>query len=60
MSIFCDLDAYYWGRLVTRFYSLDEAGHVQVRAPMTYLTQIADWACSIVCVSVILFERIDA
>ena len=24
------------------FYSLDEAGHVQVRAPMTYLTQIAD------------------
>ena len=67
VSIFCDLDAYYLGEARHAFYSLDEAGHVQVRAPMTYLTQIADSfedasirACSIVCVSVILFERIDA
>ena len=42
MGIFCDLDAYYLGEARHAFYSLDEAGHVQVRAPMTYLTQIAD------------------
>ena len=42
VSIFCDLDAYYLGEARHAFYSLDEAGHVQVRAPMTYLTQIAD------------------
>ena len=39
---FCHLDAYYLGEARHAFYSLDEAGHVQVRAPMTYLTQIAD------------------
>ena len=39
---FCNLDAYYLGEARHAFYSLDEAGHVQVRAPMTYLTQIAD------------------
>ena len=42
VSIFCDLDAYYLGEARHAFYSLDEAGHVQVRAPMTYLTQIVD------------------
>jgi len=42
VSIFCDLNAYYLGEARHAFYSLDEAGHVQVRAPMTYLTQIAD------------------
>ena len=39
---FCYLDAYYLGEARHAFYSLDEAGHVQVRAPMTYLTQIVD------------------
>ena len=42
MGSFCNLDAYYLGEARHAFYSLDEAGHVQVRAPMTYLTQIAD------------------
>ena len=42
MGSFCYLDAYYLGEARHAFYSLDEAGHVQVRAPMTYLTQIAD------------------
>ena len=42
VSIFCDLNAYYLGEARHAFYSLDEAGHVQVRAPMTYLTQIVD------------------
>ena len=42
MGSFCDLDAYYLGEARHAFYSLDEAGHVQVRAPMTCLTQIAD------------------
>ena len=41
-GVFCDLDAYYLGEARHAFYSLDEAGHVQVRAPMTYLTQIVD------------------
>ena len=41
-GIFCNLDAYYLGEARHAFYSLDEAGHVQVRAPMTYLTQIVD------------------
>ena len=41
-GVFCHLDAYYLGEARHAFYSLDEAGHVQVRAPMTYLTQIAD------------------
>jgi len=42
MGSFCELDAYYLGEARHAFYSLDEAGHVQVRAPMTYLTQIVD------------------
>ena len=42
MGSFCNLDAYYLGEARHAFYSLDEAGHVQVRAPMTYLTQIVD------------------
>ena len=40
MGSFCDLDAYYLGEARHAFYSLDEAGHVQVRAPMAYLNQI--------------------
>jgi len=42
MGSFCNLDAYYLGEARHAFYSLDEAGHVQVRAPMTYLNQIVD------------------
>ena len=45
----CYLDAYYIGEARHSFYSLDEAGHLQVRAPMSYLNQRA---CLIVCVSV--------
>ena len=37
----CYLDAYYIGEARHSFYSLDEAGHLQVRAPMSYLNQIA-------------------
>ena len=38
---FCDLNAYYMGEARHAFYSLDDAGHVQVRVPMAYLHQIA-------------------
>ena len=38
---FCDLNAYYLGEARHAFYSLDDAGHVQVRVPMAYLHQIA-------------------
>ena len=37
----CQLDAYYTGDAAHAFYSVDEGGHTQVRAPMTYLNQIA-------------------
>ena len=40
----CEIEAYYTGEARHAFYSLDEAGHMQVRPPMG--------ACSIVCVSV--------
>ena len=37
----CELDAFYSGQLRHAFYSLDESGHFQLRAPMEYLTQVA-------------------
>ena len=36
----CDIKAYYLGEARHAFYSLDEAGHMQVRPPMAYLNQI--------------------
>ena len=37
----CEIEAYYLGEARHAFYSLDEAGHMQVRPPMAYLNQIA-------------------
>ena len=37
----CELDAFYSRQLRHAFYSLDESGHFQLRAPMEYLTQVA-------------------
>jgi len=37
----CDVEAYYMGEARHAFYSVDEAGHLQVRGPMAYLDQIA-------------------
>ena len=37
----CEIKAYYTGEARHAFYSLDEAGHMQVRPPMAYLNQIA-------------------
>jgi len=37
----CYLKAYYYREARHAFYSLDEAGHVQLRAPMQYLHQMA-------------------
>ena len=37
----CQIKAYYLGEARHAFYSLDEAGHMQVRLPMAYLNQIA-------------------
>ena len=37
----CERDAFYSGQLRHAFYSLDESGHFQLRAPMEYLTQVA-------------------
>ena len=37
----CELDAFYSGQSRHAFYSLDESGHFQLRAPMEYLTQVA-------------------
>jgi len=37
----CELDAFYSGQSRHTFYSLDESGHFQLRAPMEYLTQVA-------------------
>ena len=41
LSPFCEIDAYYMGEARHAFYSVDEAGHLQVRGPMAYLNQIA-------------------
>ena len=37
----CDVEAYYMGEARHAFYSVDEAGHLQVRGPMAYLDQVA-------------------
>ena len=37
----CKVEAYYMGEARHAFYSVDEAGHLQVRGPMAYLNQIA-------------------
>ena len=37
----CEIRAFYLGETRHAFYSLDEAGHMQVRPPMAYLNQIA-------------------
>ena len=37
----CQIEAYYMGEARHAFYSLDEAGRMQVRPPMAYLNQIA-------------------
>ena len=37
----CEIKAFYLGEARHAFYSLDEAGHMQVRPPMAYLNQIA-------------------
>ena len=37
----CEIKAFYMGEARHAFYSLDEAGHMQVRPPMAYLNQIA-------------------
>ena len=37
----CQIEAYYLGEARHAFYSLDEAGHMQVRPPTAYLNQIA-------------------
>ena len=37
----CQIEAYYMGEARHAFYSLDEAGHMQVRPPTAYLNQIA-------------------
>ena len=40
-STFCEIDAYYMGEARHAFYSVDGAGHLQVRGPMAYLNQVA-------------------
>ena len=40
-STFCEIDAYYMGEARHAFYSVNGAGHLQVRGPMAYLNQIA-------------------
>ena len=49
----CQIEAYYLGEARHAFYSLDEAGHMQVRPPMAYLNQIATSFDDL------LFERLD-
>ena len=41
LSNSCTITAYYAHEARHAFYSLDESGHVQVRAPLVYLNQIA-------------------
>ena len=38
----CDLEATYYREARHAFYSMDESGHLQLRAPMEYFQQIAD------------------
>ena len=49
----CEIRAYYLGEARHAFYSLDEAGHMQVRPPMAYLNQIATSFDDV------YFERLD-
>ena len=49
----CEIEAYYLGEARHAFYSLDEAGHMQVRLPMAYLNQIATSFDNV------SFERLD-
>ena len=49
----CEIEAFYMGEARHAFYSLDEAGHMQVRPPMAYLNQIATSFDNV------LFERLD-
>ena len=49
----CQIEAYYMGEARHAFYSLDEAGHMQVRPPMAYLNQIATSFDDL------LFDRLD-
>ena len=49
----CQIKAYYLGEARHAFYSLDEAGHMQVRPPMAYLNQIATSFDDV------YFERLD-
>ena len=49
----CQIEAYYLGEARHAFYSLDEAGHMQVRPPMAYLNQIATSFDNL------LFDRLD-
>ena len=49
----CEIEAYYLGEARHAFYSLDEAGHMQVRPPMAYLNQIATSFDNV------YFERLD-
>ena len=52
-SNWCEIRAYYLGEARHAFYSLDEAGHMQVRPPMAYLNQIATSFDNV------YFERLD-
>ena len=49
----CEIEAFYMGEARHAFYSLDEAGHMQVRPPMAYLNQIATSFDDV------YFERLD-
>ena len=49
----CEIRAFYLGEARHAFYSLDEAGHMQVRPPMAYLNQIATSFDDV------YFERLD-
>ena len=49
----CQIEAYYLGEARHAFYSLDEAGHMQVRPPTAYLNQIATSFDDV------YFERLD-
>ena len=49
----CETRAFYLGETRHAFYSLDEAGHMQVRPPMAYLNQIATSFDDV------YFERLD-
>ena len=49
----CQIEAYYLGEARHAFYSLDESGHMQVRPPMAYLSQIATSFDNL------LFDRLD-